>query len=373
MSLVWIERISPHGRAILADVMRRCGVDSHTEALESLRASLTGEPNEAARSVSRQARHAQLGRARSTAAAGAVLLAASDDAVLEFVCSADFVWLRPFTVDIQFKWRELTPLVLTITRQRCARMFEIGARLLLDLATRAHALSQPDLLRMHNALLLMYMGPLAHGRAFADAWDEVWEDAYRRGLLQNRHLLVRLGTLGNWTGSDEAMLEGALDQSNRDAGMADGYCFVRTDTREDVYAVTAAMLRGDHVDPTSCLSPTNRASTVRQAIDYVRASFRDTQHLRTAGQALYLLTGLSNIEWHVEQLQRQGLVGAEVGALIERMKGFERVQFMEKGRFWPLCDRLPEGASKQRLIALWQHEYGSGHHPRIGAAARDSL
>lgn len=359
----WIERMSPHGRAVLVDISRRCGISSHRELMEAVASDPEAVSAGSASKVSRQARHAQFARARSTMAAGALVLATTDHVVQQFVLSADYTWLRPFTADTQFKWPLLAPLLLDASRARCERLFEKGTQLFFDLAKRRHTLGQVDLLRVHNAMLCLYMGPVLHGRAFVEPWTELWDEASDRGLLENPHFRVRLGTLGSWTGTDEAQIEAVFDGALRQAGLADGYCFVRTDTRDEVYATCAAMVRGDDVDPTSCLVPTHRSTTIRSLIDYVRASFRDSQHLRTAGQLMYLLTGLTYVEEHARALQRQGLIGDELDAVLARLKGFGNVQLMEKRRFWQLCDRLPSGEIKERLIALWNRDFGHDEQP----------
>src|SRR5687767_13137667 len=126
----WISRLSPTGRASLVHVAQRCGFDSQAYLLERVAA---GSP---AAESSRQARHAHLNRARSTVAAGALLLAASEPDLRAFVSSRDFAWLRPFSADVQFKWRTLTALLGSVTRERAERLFEHGVRLLFDLARR---------------------------------------------------------------------------------------------------------------------------------------------------------------------------------------------------------------------------------------------
>jgi len=358
----WIERMSPHGRAVLLDISRRCGISSHQELMEA--AADQQATNVAAPSkVSRQARHAQFARARSTMAAGAMVLAASDEVVQDFVLSADYTWLRPFTADTQFKWPLLAPLLLDATQARCERMFERGAQTFYDLGPRRHTLGQVDLLRVHSAMMCMYSGAIIHGRAFVEPWTELWDESTHRGLLVNPHFRVRLGTLGSWAGTDEAHIEGVFDSALRQAGLSDAYCFVRSDTRDDVYATCAAMVRGDAIDPTSCLVSTHRSTTIRALIDYVRAAFRDSQHLRTAGQVLYLLTGLTYAEEHARELQRQGLIGDDLESVMVRLKGFGNVQLMEKRRFWQLYDRLPSGETKERLIALWNRDFGSDPKP----------
>jgi hypothetical protein len=369
----WIERMSPGGRAVLVEVSRRCGIPSHSDLIEATTAreglelapfggshkSDAVPPNAGGAKVSRQARHAQFSRARSTMIAGSLLLAATEDEVLEFVLSGDYTWLRPYTADTQFKWPLLTPLLLTASRARCERLFERGMHAFFDLTSRLHQLDQVDVLRVYNTVALMYMGPLLHRHDFIEPWTALWDEATHRGLLNNPHLRIRLGVLGSWAGTDEAQIEGVFDESLRDAGLADAYCFVRNDTRDDVYASQAALIRGERVDPTSCLVPTHRSTTIRLLIDYVRASFRDSQHLRTAGQVLYLLTGLTYAEEHALRLKREGLIGSELDAVMVRLKGFGSVQLMEKRRFWQLCDRLPQGVTRDRLIQLWNRDFGA--------------
>ncbi|MET0286106.1 MAG: hypothetical protein ABW352_16615, partial [Polyangiales bacterium] len=81
--------MSPQSRGLLVQIARKTALGNQAELLESL---LSGNVSDGA---SRQARHAQLTRARSTVAAGALALAAHEPEVQDFVLSRDYVWLRP--------------------------------------------------------------------------------------------------------------------------------------------------------------------------------------------------------------------------------------------------------------------------------------
>ncbi len=352
MSPSWLARLSPTSRDLLVQIARRTAFGNQADLLA---ASLSGSvPSDGA---SRQARHAQLTRARSTVAAGALALAAHEPDVMSFVLSREFVWLRGFTMDMQFKWPLLK---FALDATACMRMFEAGTALFFDLTSRLHTLDQADLLRVHSAVLCMYPAALMHPRKVVEAWTDNWDEAEHRDLLRFPQVRIRLGALGGWIGTDEAQLEGVFDSGLQDAGLCDAYCFVRTDTRADVYENTAALIRGDRVDPRACLLPMRPSTTLRAAIDYVRASFRDSEHLRTPGQVVYLLMGLWYIENHARQLRAEGVIKHELDDLLDRLRGFGELQVMEKKRFWRLCDRLPEGSnSRRRLLELWGHEFGA--------------
>jgi hypothetical protein len=349
----WISCLSPAGRSSLVHIAQQCSIDSQACLLERAAAGMPDSAN------SRQARHAHLARARSTVAAGAVFLAASEPDVLSFVLSRDFTWLRPFTADVQFKWRTLTPLLCSVTRERAERLFERGARRLFDLARRRATLDQLDVLRMQGAIVCLFPGPLLHPAAFVGPYQDLCRELEASELRRDPHLRIRLGALGGWLGQDARQIAGMFDPTLRAAGLADAYCFVRSDTRPDVYLHTARLLRGEAIVPSECLLPGRPHATLRSVVDYVRACLRDAQHLRSPGQALYLLAGLRNVEEHARELRAQGRLGSEVDALFARLRGFGSLQSMEKGRFWALCERLPESTEKRQLIELWMRDFGN--------------
>lgn len=358
---VWLARMSSQGRALAAHVAQQCGVPAQAALIEEVVSNAPRTSRDT--NTSRQARHAQLARARSTVAAGALILAAENPDVRAFVLSRDYPWLRPFNAEMQFKWPSFARMLPQVTEERAQTLFEAGQRELMDLAPRVATLDQLDLLRVHSAILCAFVGPLIHRTKFADAWRSLYEEAAQRGLLENPQLRIRLSALGGWVGHDAGQIESVFDSKLRDTGLADAYCFVRTDTREDVYVNTAALIRGDHVDPAHCLLPGRPGSTLRQAVDYIRASLRDAEHMRSPGQALYLLAGLSEIERHARELVGSGLLGVDSARVLERLRGVGSLQLMEKRRFWALCDGLPEGRLKERLQALWLRDFGHAPAP----------
>jgi hypothetical protein len=80
-------------------------------------------------------------------------------------------------------------------------------------------------------------------------------------------------------------------------------------------------------------------------------------HLRTPAQALMLLTSLDDT---LAYIRGRGPLGSSLTPAVDlllRVRSFERVQQMDKRRFWALYDQLEAGPCKDRLIELWSVDY----------------
>lgn len=349
----WMDEVSEHGRRVLVRAMRHSGADAQADWLDTwLPAPRSG--------TSRQARHARLSRARSTAAASAVWAAAIDDEVRDFVLSEEFVKLRPFTASVQPKYVQvLAALMPLLDVARCRSLFETAAGVLLDTVRHASTLSRDAVLRFNSALCLMYPGPVVHPAEFAGPWRDVWRTADAGGLLTNGELRARLALLGAWTGNDGPLLDAVFDTSLRPTALAGGYCYVRSDLRPDVFDRNAEIIRGTPIDPASCLLPGRPEATLRQVVDWARMSLREQNYLRTPGQALFLLSAIAQVCEHAAELSQRSVVSLDGRDFAHDLRSFEHVQVMEKRRFWQLSDRLGDSAAKERLLSLWHKGYFS--------------
>jgi hypothetical protein len=346
-----MDDLSEHGRGVLVRAMRRCGAEAQAEWLDSWACD---PPS----GTTRQARHARLLRARSTAAASASLVAVVDVETRDFVLSEEFVGLRPFTASVQPKYAQfLATLLPSLDLPSCRSLFETAADALIGIVRSATARTQTDLLRFYSALALMYPGPVVHPQDFAGPFCEVWQAADSAGLLSNQELRIRLALLGAWTGNDAPLLDAAFDDSLRATALCGGYCYVRSDTRADVFERTAEIVRGSVVDPVSCLLPGRPEATLKQVVDWARMSLRESNYLRTPGQALFLLSAIAQVCEHAAELSQRSLVRLDTRQFGHDLRSFEHVQVMEKRRFWQLSEQLQDSAAKERLLSLWHKEY----------------
>ncbi|MET0384334.1 MAG: hypothetical protein ABW321_00170 [Polyangiales bacterium] len=335
----WLARISPHGRVLLDEVMR------HFKAGPLVLAS-----ND---QVTRQARHARLDRARSTAAAGAVLLASRSPEMRAFVLSAEFAYLRPYCADTMSKWRYLLPQVSGITPRSCERLFDESAQLFLSLASRLPQLEDLAVLQILNAVSGLVAGPLFCGPLFHARVKALIAEAERRGVLAHRVLRMRLGYLLSWTGDDSDMLPQLLDPSLEATGLGDAYLFVRSDTRDEVLRATAQLLRKGAIDPELCLLRSNPEATLVKLLDFTITRLRDSAQMRTPGYMLTMLSAVHTAREHARVLHARGVLRHGLQRVHTRLLRFERVQLMEKRRYYELFEQLPEGPARDRLAELW--------------------
>lgn len=364
----WIDELTPHAHEVLAGVLERAGIASHAALLRAER----GDLSPGARAPrSRQARQAQLTRARSTAMAGALLLATEDDVVRELVLSRELVRLRPYSAETQLKAMSLTPLLQGLTMTGCLVLFEHAFARLLELGSRVRVLPQIEVLRIDSCLSCMYVGPIVFGPAFRGPWCDAYRTAQRDGLLENPHIRLLIAMMGSWVGESEPHIAWLLDHSLRDYDMAESYCFVRRDTGDDLFRTLAAVARGARLDPVQCLLPGRAAATVRGLIEYLLACLRDPSYLSSPGHLLMLLSGVEDAQRHVARMRREGTVVCDEEHLFDALRRFERVQQLEKRSFWSLCDELPEGALKARLLELWTRDSTLGATTREGSLRWD--
>ncbi len=347
----WMDEISEHGRGVLVRAMRQGGAEAQAQWLD------TWQPGPRS-GTSRQARHARLSRARTTACASAIWVAAIDEEVRDFVLCEEFVRLRPFSASVQPKYAQALAAVMpSLDVSRCRALFEVAAGVLLDSVRQARVLSQDALLRFYGALCSMYPGPVVYGAEFAGPWNDVWRTADAEGLLSNGELRARLALLGAWTGNDGPLLDAVFDTNLRATALAGGYCYVRSDTRPDVFERMAELVRGSAIDPASCLLPSRPEATLRQVVDWARMSLREQNYLRTPGQALFLLSAIAQVCEHAAELSQRAVVTLDGRDFAHDLRSFEHVQVMEKRRFWQLSDQLHDSAAKDRLLSLWHNSY----------------
>lgn len=339
----WLTRLSPHGRQLVARILEHFGASA---VLAQSREGAT-----------RQARHAKFGRARTTAVAGALLLAPVDEELAQFVLSAEFAQLRPYNADIQTKWPYLIGSVKGLTQAGCERLFDQAAALFLDVGSRMAELPDSEVLRIFNAVTVLLGGPLVFGAAFRERAAALSAEAERRGLLQNLVLQLRVAYLQSWAGDDTRLLELLLDPACIDTRIADGYLFVRSDTRPEVFETCVALMRAGSIDPDRTLLRSHPEATLVQALDFTLTRLRDSAHLRMPGYLLMLLTTVLNVRDHARSLHARGLLRDGLTAVNERVTRFARVQVMEKRRYAELLEAMPDGPAKDRLSTLWSYDF----------------
>ena len=304
--------------------------------------------------VSRQARHAQRARARTTIAAGAVLMAVEDPELRRFVLSLDFVPYRPYSADAFSKWRYVLAAVAAADRSGYVRLFEDGANLFLALGARVQSLPGLEPLRILNAVCAATAGAILFPDDFRGPVAELTRDARRLGILDNPLLRARLALLSAWAGDHTDLLDMLLDPDVTEMGLADGYLFVRRDVRPELFSASCEFLRQGTIDPERCMLSSNPGATIVQMLDYALNRLRDPLMLRGAGHMLLLLTAAAQTAQHARAMHERGLLRDGLDGVRLRLARVERVQVMEKRRYFTLLESLPDSPVRERLRTLWE-------------------
>jgi len=304
--------------------------------------------------ASRQARHVGLQRCRSTLVTGTLLLATKESSVIDFLLSSDFANWRPLCVDMQFKLPYIAERIGPVELNGCLRLFEQCFEFLMKSFEPLVAGSSADILRVNSALAGMYVGPILYGEAFRNVWQCAVAAMKRCGLFEHLYLRMQLAVMGAYAGDCEEHRRWLLEPENRNMEIADILLFVRKDVCVEIGAIQIELLRGRRVSLIDCLYPPRPMTTLKMLLDYVCSCMRSTEHLTNPTLALMVLTWLTAAPKLTNQLLATRDYSEEHVGFLERLKKVNRVQVMEKRRFWTMVDELEEGLLRSQLKHLWQ-------------------
>jgi hypothetical protein len=94
---------------------------------------------------------------------------------------------------------------------------------------------------------------------------------------------------------------------------------------------------------------------------------RDTRHLESPALSLMLLYWLRDLQRDLRELPAPLVTAADRQGILERLSKVERIQIMEKRRFWAMVDGLEPSPLRNELTALWN---GSHHGPALARELR---
>lgn len=354
----WITELSADQRALVAEAMERVGFASHAEVLLS-----ADRPPSPLRDRTRQARHAQLLRARSSAAASCLLLAPADRSLRAFLLSRAGSLLKPLSSDVHTKALSLAMLLANTSVRVSTDMFDEAAAQLASTPTDLSSCDDLEVLRVHSAFAIMSVAASLHGRLLSSLWQSARAEACDAGLLRSPHLRWRFASLGAWVGEADEHAAMLLDEQARATRLCDAYYFVRGDTGRELYALGAQLIRGTASQPLSFLASSRPATTLRQGLAYITACLRDAHHLGTPTKTLALLVLIDDSLLLAAELHASGQLPAGALDLLLQVRRLEEVQRMDNGRFWQLCDKLEDSPVKRRITQLWNKDYQrAGEH-----------
>ena len=297
--------------------------------------------------TTRQALHARLQRMQTTITAGALLLATREDAFQDFVMSKDFALLRPISAGTHLKVGHLIE-QLPLDPVGAQRLFERCFSELLRLARPFAALTRDEALRVNGLIVGMMIAPVLLGPACADQWSTAMAQARAAGLFENPYIQMQMLLMGSFVGNWREHSEWLLDPSKRPVEMADIYLFVRRDSLPEIFDLQVRQIRGEIFPGRECLYSPRPCSTLNLLLDYACGCMRDTGHLDSPGLALMLLHWLKDLRKELQGLSPAIVSPLDRRSIEERLAKVERIQIMEKRRFWNMVDQLSPSALRVR-------------------------
>jgi hypothetical protein len=240
--------------------------------------------------------------------------------------------------------------VVHVSGADCEKLWELSAGGLLE-ALRRRVRSRDESLVVGSFLYGLLVCSIMHSHAMAGAWKELWtRDNYCPFMRR------QLALVGSYVGDSTPHLDWLMDDKNRDLEMAYALCFVRRDLADDLLDCESAYIRD------VCRSA-ERSPAVRTAVaplnllaGHIRACMRDPHHFQNAGHALMLLLWADTLAARLQDLARSGRQPDELAKLAEELERLERVQHLEKNRFFRICERSQRPVS-ERLMQLWSRSY----------------
>jgi len=330
-------------------VLERCGFPDMRATFDT-----TNVVSNAATPVSRQARHAGLQRLRSTLVTGTLLVATQDIPLAEFLLSSSFAKWRPLSAEMHFKIPYIVERIGPIDVSGCLRLFDKCFEFLLKSFEMLVSGEPQEALRVNCALAGMYMGPMLFGKSFRSVWRCALAAMKRCGLYEHSYLRMQLAVMGAYTGDCDEHRQWLLESGSQNMDLADILLFVRKDMRSDIDATQVSLLRGCNVSLVDCLYGPRPMTTLKLLVDYVCGCMRSTEHLTNGTLALMVLTWLASTPKLAIKLSATRNFADEHAGFLERLKKVNRVQVMEKKRFWAMVDKVENGPLRNQLECLWQ-------------------
>jgi hypothetical protein len=340
--------------AFLGTALARVG---EAEQADFLRSYGRPSPGHDSGAQSRQGRHARLRRSRATAVAACLALGARDEDLARFVFDPRFARLRPFSAHSHTRCLHLAATRGYLDQSACESLWELGLPRFLERARRVGSLGDDDGLVINSALCTLFLGPVLHAAHFGAVWKDLWREAGRLGLLDNPYFRMQLAVIGTYAGQCGPQVDWLMQDGNGSLELADAFALVRLDRGPELLRQDAARLRGDTKVAEALVAEGQDPAVLTRLAAYVRACMRDTHNFCNEGQALMLLHWTEGIAKQLRENRCQAALDAEVTRLFQGLERIERVQRIEKSRFFRIWDRMSAGPAKDHLSRLWHQSY----------------
>jgi hypothetical protein len=355
----WPSLLSREGLELSSEVLHR----ARSPELAALLNQVARSPCAATSSTTRQALHARLQRMQSTITAGSLILATRSELFADFLLSSDFALLRPISAGTHVKLRHLIHDLPPIEPSGCRFLFEHCFSALARLSQRLVHLPDADVLRIDGALAGMHLGPVLFGPQFIEQWSHAFATMQRLGLLEHPYLHMQLNIMGSYVGEWRAHCEWLASPAHRELDAGRMYLFVRRDFSPEIAELHARLVRGDPVSARACLYSPRPWSTLNLLVDYIAGCLREPGHLESPGLTLMDLSWLEELDGQVARLADTPAREGDWRGLKARLAKIDRIQVMEKRRFWEMVEGPLPLELRMRLLALWSQTYAKGTQP----------
>lgn len=347
----WLDYISPELRRTLVDALVWAGFQEQAVLLFEY-SDMTDTQTRLCK-VSRQASHNRLTRIRSTAVMATVALSGEEKRFADAILSPDFAFLRPLSAEVHTKMAYFSYLFNLKDTSKYISLCDRAFVLFNTLTKELHKSDLRKTLQMQCIFHAVFYVFVPFGQSTTELWQVLFHYAKRSGALNNPYIRMWISLVGSYIGDCHAHLEWLLDEDNLPIEIGDVYCMVRKDTNDHLFKTQARLVRGEIFDSSECLYPKKPISTLCHLADYVLFCIRTPIHFYNESLILMVLIWIQHLREQIEILKHKNISKEEIGSLRNRLQKIERVQVMEKKRFFDVFDKLPSGPVKKKMEELW--------------------
>jgi hypothetical protein len=315
-------------------------------------------PEATARVASRQATFARLERVTAFATAIAAIGAATDDSLREWVFSPAFGRIHPYSASTYTRFE--------FVNQKAAAMppFDVwepiwnqAGHQLLEVLSTPDRMSEDGAMLVQGALACLSAGVLAYGGTVSAPWQALWDDAESQGILKaSPYARMHLAMLGAFVGCSEPHIQWLESGGHRALEVADVCCFVRSDVSADLRKAQQRCAAGQVRSFRDVLHPDRPICNLVSVVKYARTCMRNPLNFNTPSLVLMPLIWVREVEQLVRELREQGASAEDLMQLEEAFTKFERVQQIEKARFWAMRDAQDSPVRGRLFEAIWYGE-----------------
>ncbi len=309
-------------------------------------------------STSRQSRFMRITRMTNLAMAGAVLQAPKELSIRKWVLSSEFGRLHPYSMNSYSRFTYLLSQLDIPSPKECHLMWSAAEEVLLNCSMKkGDQITEDDAMCINAAIAVMFLCLILCENEIVGLWEGLFQKVKNSGYFDaNPFLRMQISLMGSFVDHSEEHVRWLMEPEHLALEVADAYCFVRHDLSEQLYAVYTRCVRSEIQSASEALYPPRPASTLIHLVDYCRTCMRNPGHFHRPGTILMLLVWIDEIVREFRRLEMEGIPDSDAAGLRTALRKFERIQVMEKRKFWQVIDGMPRDDVQKRLIQLWNQK-----------------